>query len=346
VAITAQAQALWRPERVYLNTASFGLPPTPVLEALDAAHADWRAGRTSWEGWGDETEAARAAFARLCDVPADRVAVGSIVSALVGLVAAALPDGARVVIAEGEFTSLLFPFLVHADRGVEVVEVPVPRVAEAVDAGTTLVAVSAVQSATGEVADLHAIAAAAAHHGSSTLIDATQAVGWLPIDAGRFDAVVCGAYKWLCSPRGTSFMAVGEDFAERLRPLHAGWYAGESVHESYYGSPLRLARSARRFDVSPAWQAWIGTRPALETLEQIGINAINEHDVALANRFRAGLGLPPGNSAIVSAAVPRAAERLERARIMASTRAGSLRCSFHVYNTEADVDAALDALIG
>jgi selenocysteine lyase/cysteine desulfurase len=39
-----------------------------------------------------------------------------------------------------------------------------------------------------------------------------------------------------------------------------------------------------------------------------------------------------------------AEERLERAGILAAVRDGSLRASFHVYNTEQDVDAALAAL--
>ena len=42
--------------------------------------------------------------------------------------------------------------------------------------------------------------------------------------------------------------------------------------------------------------------------------------------------------------MPRA--KLERAGIRAATRAGALRASFHLYSTEADVDAALDALVG
>ena len=67
--------------------------------------------------------------------------------------------------------------------------------------------------------------------------------------------------------------------------------------------------------------------------------------MGLANRFRAGLGLEPGDSAIVSVDIPGAAERLERAGIMAAVRGGRLRTSWHVYNTEADVDAALEALL-
>ena len=340
------AADLWQPAAPYLDTASYGLPPRPAWDALQAALEDWRHGHTSWEHWGDSTEASRAAFARLVQVGLEEVAVSATVSELIGLVAAALPDGSRVLVPDVEFTSLLFPFMVHADRGVEVRTVPPDRLPEAVDARTTLVAFSAVQSATGEVADLDAILASARHHGALVVADATQACGWLPLDGSRVDFLACAAYKWLMSPRGTAFLAIRPERLDLIRPLAAGWYAGEDPHDSYYGPPLRLASAARRLDTSPAWFSWIGTQPALELVERIGVEAIQAHDVRLANRFRAGLGMPPGDSAIVSTELPEAELRLERAGIRAAVRAGSLRASFHLYNTDADVDAALNALTG
>jgi selenocysteine lyase/cysteine desulfurase len=339
-----QAQSLWEPAVPYLNTASFGLPPRPAWEALQEALEDWHSGRTSWEHWGEETDRARAGFARLLGVDPDRVATGATVSQLVGLVAATLPDRARVVAPEVDFASLLFPFLAQADRGVDVTLVPVSRLAESIDSRTTAVAFTAVQAATGEVADLEAVAAAAEQHGVLTIVDATQACGWLPLDGARFDAVACAAYKWLLSPRGSAFLALGEKLVDRVTPFGPGWFAGEDPHATYYGPPLRLAATARRLDASPAWFSWVGTAPALELLQEIGIEAIRAHDVALANRFRAGLDLAPGDSAIVSASLPGAADRLARAGIQAATRENSLRVAFHVYNTEADVDAALEAL--
>lgn len=344
----ARRRGLWEPAGVYLNTASYGLPPKPGWDALQAALADWRGGRTSWEHWGEATEAARAAFARIVGVPAGDVAVGATVSELVGVIAASLPDGAHVLVPDVEFTSTLFPFLVQEERGrgIRVRTVPAAGLADAIDADTDVVAFSAVQMATGEVADLEAVAAAAEHHGALSVLDATQAAGWLPIDGSRFDAVVAAAYKWLMSPRGTAFLAVRPALRERVVPYAAGWYAGEEVHTSYFGPPLRLARDARRLDTSPAWFSWVGTQPALELVEEIGVEAIHAHDVGLANRFRAGLGLPPGDSAIVSAELPDGAERLAAAGIMAAMRGGRLRASWHVYNTAADVDAALAVLRG
>jgi selenocysteine lyase/cysteine desulfurase len=336
----------WHPAAPYLNTASFGLPPDCAFAELERALDDWRHGRTSWEQWGESTERARAAFARLHGVGVDSVAVGATVSELVGLIAAAVADGAHVIGVDGDFTSLLFPWTAHAARGVTIETVPLGDLAGRVDERADVVVVSLVQSATGEVAPVDAIAEAAEAAGALLVVDATQAAGWLPLSAVRFDALVCAGYKWLMAPRGTAYLYVGDSLRERIAPLHAGWFAGEDVHDSYYGLPPRLAATARRLDTSPAWFSWVGAAPVLELLEEIGVESIHAHNLELASRFRSGLGLDTHDSAIVSATVPGAHEKLERAGIRAATRAGHLRASFHLYNTHADVDAALDALAG
>lgn len=338
-----EARALWEPVGVYCNTASYGLPPRPAWDALQSALSDWHGGRTSWEHWGESTENARAAFARLVGSDVGRVAVGSTVSELVGSVVTALAPGARVVVPDIEFTSTLFPLLVQERLDVRTVRPS--ELAEAIADGVDAVAFSAVQMSTGEVADLDAIEAAAAGVDAITICDATQALGWLPLRAGRFDAVVCGAYKWLMSPRGSAFLTVSDRLLETAVPHSAGWYAGDDVHASYFGPPLRLASSARRLDISPAWFSWIGTEPALELIEQIGIAAIHDHNLGLANRFRAGVGLEPSDSAIVSIDLPGAAERLENAGVVAALRGGRLRTSWHLYNDENDVDRVLDLLL-
>jgi selenocysteine lyase/cysteine desulfurase len=340
------AQALWTPTGTYLNTASYGLPPGPAWDALQEALEDWRGGRTSWEHWGVPAETARASFARLVGVPVETVAIGPNVSTFVGQVAASVPDGSRVLAPNVEFTSLLFPFLVQEHRNVTVRLVPPSELVGAIGPDVNVVAFSAVQMATGEVADLDAIAAAASEHGALTIVDATQAAGWLPLDGNRFDIVVAHAYKWLMSPRGTAFMAISGDRMGSVVPHAAGWYAGDDPLQTFFGGPLRLASSARRLDTSPAWFMWVGTAPALAVIERIGVEAIRTHDVALANRFRTGLGLEPSDSAIVMSDAPAAAEKLERAGIRAAIRGGRLRTSWHVYNTSDDVDRTLDALLG
>ncbi|HEX2177082.1 MAG TPA: aminotransferase class V-fold PLP-dependent enzyme [Nocardioidaceae bacterium] len=338
------AHRMFDPQPGWLNTASYGLPPRVAWEALQSALDDWRHGRTSWEAWAESTERARQSFARMIGADVADVSVGTAVSQQIGLIAASLPDGARVLAPEIEFGSNLFPYQMHASRGVKVETVPAADLLRRIDESIDVVAISAVQSATGEVTDLSEVSRRAHAAGALVVADATQAVGWLPMDVDQVDALACAAYKWLCSPRGTAFLYVDPELRDRIRPLAAGWYAGQDVHANYYGPQLDLARSARRFDLSPAWHCWVAAAPALELLEQVGIDRVREHNVRLANRFRTGLGLPESDSAIVSVSLPDADQRLAAAGIRAATRAGSLRASFHLYSTDADVDAAVAAL--
>ena len=192
---------------------------------------------------------------------------------------------------------------------------------------------------------MDAISSAAANYDALTLVDATQACGWLPLDAGRFSVVVTGGYKWLCHPRGTAFMTIAPELRDRIVPLAAGWYAGEHPWDTCYGTPLRLASDARRFDVSPAWLSWHAAAATLDLFEAVGLGRIHEHNLALANRLRTGLGLEPGDSAIVSLdAADEATERLAAAEVKAAVRANRIRLSCHLYNDEEDVDRTLDVL--
>ncbi|WP_112247978.1 aminotransferase class V-fold PLP-dependent enzyme [Kribbella monticola] len=336
----------WEPVPGWLNTASYGLPPRSGWAALQAALRDWRVGARSWEPWDESTTRARESFARLVGANAADVFVGSTVSAALVPIADSLPDGSTVLVDDIEFTSNVFPWKVHEDRGIHVVSAGTADFLDAIRPGIDLVAVSAVQSATGTVLDLAKVVAASKEVGALLVVDASQAVGWLPITVDGVDALVAHAYKWLMSPRGATFGYLSPRLQERCRPLAAGWYAGDDVHTSYYGTRMHLAPDARRFDQSPAWFSFVGAAPALELIEEIGVEQIHRHNLALANEFRAGLDLPPGDSAIVSAELPGAEEAFAAAGVRAAVRGGRLRASFHVYSTEADVRLALKALDG
>jgi selenocysteine lyase/cysteine desulfurase len=335
------AAALFAGRRGYLNTSTCGLPPAPALDAFRRVLDEWRDGRGGPAEWGEAVEECRRLFAQLVRVPVAHVAVGSQVSALVGVVAASLPAGTSVLLAEGDFTSLLWPFLVQRERGLRVRVVPLDGLVDAVDDGTDWVAVSAVQSSSGRLLDLDALRAAARAHGARVLLDVAHAAGWLPLDAGEYDIVVAPGYKWLLGPRGTCFAAVRPDVLPGLVPLAAGWYAGEDVHTSYYGQPLRLAPDARRLDVSPAWFSWGAAAPGLRLLRDVGVERIRAHDLGLADAFRARVGLEPAGSPIVSLPADDAVlRRLAAAGVTTAGRAGRLRLAFHLYNDEEDVERA------
>ena len=343
----AQAAAEFAPSGHYLNTAAIGVPPRSCVEAVQTAVAQWAKGELAAADFDPFVASARASFARLLGVGVETVAIGATVSELVGLVASSLPVGAEVVCVDGDFASVVAPFLVRQEAGELVVRaVPLERLVDAITAETSLVALSAVQSADGRVADTAALLEATRRHGAATLIDATQAAGWLPLAAGDFDYVAAAAYKWLLAPRGAAFMTVRPERLAALRPHSAGWYAGEDVWRSIYGPPLRLAKTARRLDVGPAWLSWVGCAASLAFLERVGVERIYEHNVRLASLFCERAFGGASTSAIVSVPGDAAYDRLRACGVAASRRAGGTRLSFHLYNTETDAIAAASAVSG
>ena len=341
-------QACFRRVPGYLNAATLGLPPLAGMSALQETLARWQAGEATAAGYDLAVAASRRAYARLVATDPANVAVGSQVSALVGLVASSLPPGSEVLTVAGDFASVVFPFLVQAEDRITVRQVPLERLANEVRPTTTLVAYSLVQSADGRIAPAADIGEAARAAGALTLCDVTQAAGWLPVAAADFDVTVAAAYKWLCAPRGAAFLTVRPDAADRLRPAAAGWYAGESIWDSVYGPQMRLAADARRFDVSPVWHAWVGAEPALELFAGADLNLVHRHDTGLADAVRTGSGLEPAGSAIVALDDPGAVlhGRLSSAGFSVAARAGKVRLAFHVWNDESDVERVLVALRG
>jgi selenocysteine lyase/cysteine desulfurase len=332
--------------RGYLAAASIGLPPKRAVAAMRADLDAWEAADRDPMGYDSTVENLRGHYARLVGMPPSAVAYATQTSTIASVVAAAAPDGAEIVCVDGDFTSIVFPFAV---RGLNVRSVPLEALADSLTDDTWLVAFSLVQSANGRVADLPAVLEAAAAHDVLTFCDGTQGIGVHPFDATPFDITACHAYKWLCSPRAVGFMTVNERASEVLTPIHAGWYAGgDGRWSNIYGPAMNLAPDARKFDVSPAWQACIGAEEAIRLFAGLDIAEVWERTTALGDALCDGLGIPQQHQAIVTWPDESGddVKRLIDAGIKVSGRAGRLRAAFHLWNDESDVEAVLRVLKG
>jgi selenocysteine lyase/cysteine desulfurase len=342
------------PGTVYLDAATYGLPPRPTVEALERALRRWQSGEAEWiEDWDRVGEDCRVLFATLVGADAAEVALIPTASVGIGLVAEGLPAGCEVVVPDDEFTSVLYPLLVaEARHGVRLRRVPFGDLAEAIGPDTHTVAFSLTRSQDGVTADLPAIIEAAGAHDARLLVDATHAVPFVPLQPwiGKIDALVCHGYKHLLCPRGVGFFFLRRDRWNDVSPWLANWRSGDPLYGTSFGGTLAdLAPDARRFDVSLAWHAWVGARPSLELLVGWQEQGLLDGVHVLARRLAAGLNHPTPVGSIVSLRVDDAegAEReLGKRGIRCAARGDNIRLSPHVYNTEEDVDRALEALAG
>ncbi|HEU5391051.1 MAG TPA: hypothetical protein VFV73_34635 [Streptosporangiaceae bacterium] len=220
----AEAQAEFGAGLTYLDTAAFGLPPRRSWVAPQQALAQWRAGTADAVAYDVPVAAARSAYAQLAGVDPSAVAVGSQVPVFAGLIAANLHGGSEVLTATGDFTSILFPFYAQSSRGIRIQEAPLERIADAVTSRTTLVAVSAVQSADGRVADLDAL------HSASSATGAWGAAGHDPgrrVAAGRREPLRLHRPRRVqvaALPRGTAYFTIS--------PARCAWPATPAASTS------------------------------------------------------------------------------------------------------------------
>ena len=273
------------------------------------------------------------------------------VSLASAIVASAVPADGEVLVASGEFRSVLYPFLVAETRRLlRVREVSPDGLLNALSERTALVALSHVRSADGHVADLDAVVRRAHAAGALVYVDATHSVGTLPFDAKRsgVDFMSCAGYKWLCCPRGVAFLWCRRELQQRMSPVAAGWRASVDHRiGGYYGGPLDLAEGAARFDVSLAWHAWVGAAESLKAITMIDEEERFHRGYQLARTLANDLELPEPRSAIVSVPVASresARARLKEAKVKVTEQRDRVRVSPHFYNTEKDIERAVIAL--
>lgn len=338
------------PGTTYLDTATYGLPPERSLRALREAEEEWAHGTGVWVEWDRQSDRARTAFAHLIKAPPARVALLPAASVGVGVIAAALNPGDRVIVPRAEFRSVLYPLLVARDRGVELVEIDdIDRLVHAIQPGINLVAVSLVQMQTGRVLPIREIVDRAEAVGARVLLDATHGIPFVPLDdvIDRLDYLVAAAYKHLLCPRGVAFMVLRGDHVGPLPPIVSSWRASDNPYSKFFGGPLELAAGAAQYDASLAWHPWIAAAESLELLVEWQAAGALEEPAALARSLASRLGIPWGGATLVCPPIDdadRVSAALAEHRIKAAFRGTAIRFSTHVYNDEADIERAASVI--
>jgi selenocysteine lyase/cysteine desulfurase len=356
----------------YFNCASLSPQLKAAVEAGAAALArrarPWRIASADWFGGAEER---RALFARLAGVDPEGVALVPATSYGLAVAAANLTarPGQRVLVLADDYPSNWYTWQRFSRRtGAEVVAVARrdgrtwgEAVLEALDERTAVVAVLAVHWTDGGAVDLATVGARAREAGAALVVDASQAVGAMPLDlaAIRPDYLVTVGYKWLLGPFALGYLYVAERHRDGV-PLEENWISrlGSEDFAALVDYQDRYQPGARRFDVGqrshlettpmavaalrqlldwevPRIAATLGrlTGRIQREVEAIGLRLTSSDRVP----HMLGIGLPGKAHGAVAAA-------LADAGVHVGVRGSSLRVSPHLWTTDQDVERLVGAL--
>jgi cysteine desulfurase / selenocysteine lyase len=364
--------------RAWLNCAHQGPLPRVAVQAAERALADKAAPhRIADEAFTDVPRRLKDALGRLVGVPADQVILGNSTSYGLQLLVQGVPwrEGDEVLLVDGDFPATIVPWLPLAERGVRVRllrpeggRLEAGQLEAELTPATRLFCSSWVFSFTGHTVDLAAVGQVCRRAGVTFVVNGSQGVGAAPLDLAELevDALVSCGFKWLCGPYGTGFCWLAPDLAASLTYRPAYWLAHLAQDDLGQDTGYRLPGEVG----SAGWDVF-GTAnfltfepwtASVEYLLDLGVERVAAWDQRLVERFLQGLGpdrhglVSPRRGAARSALVVfgdhrpernrELFERLAAAGVDVAFRRGQLRVSPHLYNTEADIDRALDVLAG
>jgi selenocysteine lyase/cysteine desulfurase len=342
----------------------------PVLRANLAAatqflldKGDGMPGRERFFATADRTRVALAA--RLGGRPEDIAFLGSASEGFhVASEGIDWRPGDNVVVGLSEFPSVVLAWQRLRPRGVEVRAVgrePVvthEEIAAAVDGRTRAIAVSHVAYLTGARHDLRRLRALADRVGARLVVDASHALGVVPVDGTLCDVVVACCYKWVLAVHGVGVFYVNSRRWPDLAAPWVGWHSTHRDDDWRRRTEYRVREDGSRFEAgNPPFLPVYVLESALRTLDRIDTRASEAYVLALGGTLRAGLvklGLtvltpeaPEERAGNIVFATDRSLEigrALQDAGVLVWAGEGRVRLSVHVFNDETDVARALAVL--
>ncbi len=357
----------------YLNSAAVSPMPTTAVDAVRSQLDDVALnGSRNYLEWVATKNRARALIASMLNVAAENVAFMRNTSDGFAAVASGMnwnPED-NIVSFVNEFPANFYPWRRVRDRfGVELRLAPerdgrvdVEELISMIDSNTRLVAISAVQYASGFTADLERIGKAAHAVDALFAVDIIQALGarGLDLPAMNVDIASGASHKWMCSPEGCGMLYVSDKARNEVDPSFVGWISVET--------PWDFDDREQPFKQNAlAWESGTGCSSLFYGLEQsaklltdTGLDRIEAYLSELTDYLCESLAAK--NYEIVSPRSPgekssivcirhlngmtsnEIASQLEKENIIVSPRGDRLRIAPHFYNNQEDIDRLVSAL--
>ena len=357
----------------YLVSHSLGAMPRKAAVYLQEYADTWanRGVRAWYEGWWEIGRETGNLLCPILGVPKNTISTHQNVTVAQAVIGSCFRyDGPRrrIVMTDLEFPSNHYLYEGFRKYGAEIVYVPsqdtmridTGRLLDAIDERTVLVPLSLVLFKSAYITDARAVIEKAHRVGAHVALDVYQGAGTVPMTLERWgaDFAVGGSVKWLCGGPGVGYLYVRSDLAPTLEPGFIGWAAHESPFEFATGH-VRYAGNPERFQSgTPNVPSLYAARAGYEIVAEIGVEAIRRRSLMLTRRLMdaaraAGFRINTpskdeerGGSVIVD--VPNGAavaDELIRRGVIVDYRPGAgIRIAPHFYNTEGEIDAAMNTL--
>jgi cysteine desulfurase / selenocysteine lyase len=361
----------------WLNCAHQGpLPKVAVAQAEDAIAWKIAPYKLTTERFSQVPQNLKRALGKLIDTLPEDVILGNSASYGIHLLANGIgwKTGDEILLVEGDFPSDILPWMGLQNRGVKIrflkprqYVIQPDELLGNITPSTRLLCTTLVHSFSGFAVEAQALGEICRANGILLVLNVSQALGArrFKVSEGAADAIVGVGFKWLCGPYGTGFCWINPPLRESLQYNQSYWLAMQTADDlgREQGIPvLRDDLGARRYDVFGTAN-FFNFKPLAASIEYLleqGIENIEEHDQRLVTRLIQGLDpekfdlLSPRSgvrrSTLVfishkeSARNQEIYEKLRKENVFVAYRAGKLRFSPHLYNTEADIDRALSVL--
>ena len=354
--------------RAYLDTAAEGLPPAAVETALAEYWREKSSGTPGRKRHYEVQAQAEQAIATRLGASVDDVVLLSNTSDALNLFANSIPwkPGDEILISDLEFPSGVVVWLRLRQQGVKVIIVAshngeslLEDWTSQITERTKVVCVSQVSYKSGtQLPFLQALSDATHAAGAYFVVDATQALGRVPVTVQGVDFLVASSYKWLLTTHGLGIVYLAPAVREKLLEATAGWYSIEQVFYPERFTTYTPKKTAGVLQAGmPNFPALYATNASVNFLLQAGVANIDHTLKPLMATLRAELAkqghqlLTPADpiyaSGIVSLthATPEAKmAELEQKGVIVWGGDGRIRISVHLYNDASDIDSCLAAL--
>ena len=353
----------------YLNHAAVAPWPRRATEAVIAfAQQNMTIGARDYPQWLTVETRLRERLTNLLNAPSSAdVALVKNTSEALSFVAFGLDwnEGDQIVISDEEFPSNRVVWEALKPQGVKVIQVsltgadPEGALLAACGPKVRLMAVSAVQYASGLRLDLPRLGEGCQQRGVLFCIDAIQQLGALPFDVKEYRCTFAMAdgHKWMLGPEGLGVFYCRSDLREQLKLHEYGWHMLEHAGD-YDRSDWQPALSARRFECgSPNMLGAMALDASLSLLEEVGIRAVGKALSERIDHFQRELSCMPGVRVLSPADPTRRAgittfrmdswenpelfQRLKTEQIICALRGGGVRLSPHFYTSDEVIEQTL-----